>query len=64
MIVNQQTIDALLRRACKDDDPLALDLLARLALMVGAHYRGDRYGMALHHQKACELLDRYGEDKR
>jgi hypothetical protein len=57
--MNQETIDALLQRACKDDDPLALDLLAQLALMVGAHYRGDRYGVALHHQKASQLLDRY-----
>ena len=56
-----RTVTLVLQALEDRDNPLSDDILAELCLMVGAYNDGDRYGVALHHQKARELLDRYAK---
>jgi hypothetical protein len=55
-------LETLVRRAVRDrSNPLADDILEHLIHMIVARDDGDRYRVALHHQKARELLDRYAK---
>ena len=60
MKMKKAELEILMRQALEDTDhPLFASISFVLALMVDAQDRGDGYSRALHHQKVCELLDRY-----